>query len=306
VRKIVGLMKIDRHLRLREVIGRGAYHDILSITGVKSVINQAYDDLSTPLLIACQKDNIEIVALLLSLGASPDISGMYGNYPIHMAAANGNFEIAKLLVNHGANPCPLGLDGWSPAFYLCTKGINDHEFMDFLLAYDSIRRRDTKKSTLLHVAVRRKSLEFCRYLLVKGIKVSPCDRYGHTPLYDAMRNELVDIAELLLSYGGKVSEGRYGISTMHCACERDSVRMVELINRLEHTNLSITTKDGVTLCMTAAWNGSSDVLNWLIQNGSPVYGSDTKHLMNALHCAVVNGSIECIAMLCKYDTGLCS
>ena len=58
--------------------------------------------------------------------------------------------------------------------------------------------------TLPHLQV---NLEAVKFLVeVAGVDVNPIDRFGGTPLTDAIRHDFKDIKEYLLSKGGKSRE----------------------------------------------------------------------------------------------------
>ena len=58
---------------------------------------------SMPLLAAVQYDQSLVVAILLSLGANPNVKNIFGWTPLMYAASRGNLEIIQLLINHGAD-----------------------------------------------------------------------------------------------------------------------------------------------------------------------------------------------------------
>ena len=67
----------------------------------KPEINLA-DEL-TPLMIACQKDEREIVRILIRASADLNIQNKYGDTALHLALKLGNCFIAKLLIASGAD-----------------------------------------------------------------------------------------------------------------------------------------------------------------------------------------------------------
>jgi len=57
----------------------------------------------TPMYCAAHHGNIEVVMLLLELGADPSVSNAQNKTPLHCAVSQGRKEICKLLINAGAS-----------------------------------------------------------------------------------------------------------------------------------------------------------------------------------------------------------
>ncbi len=66
---------------------------------------------STALYSAVVSKQNEIAALLLENGANPDISDLYGSFPLQRAAAMGNTELVRLLLQYGADVSKKTLSG---------------------------------------------------------------------------------------------------------------------------------------------------------------------------------------------------
>ena len=56
----------------------------------------------TPLFGACSKGRDDVVALLLSKGANPNLRGELGLTPLHWAASHANRNILGMLIDSGA------------------------------------------------------------------------------------------------------------------------------------------------------------------------------------------------------------
>ena len=54
----------------------------------------------TPLDVAAEKNNFEIVELLLKKGADPNVIDYNGNYPLIKACCNNNIDIIKAILEN--------------------------------------------------------------------------------------------------------------------------------------------------------------------------------------------------------------
>ena len=70
--------------------------------GADPNIQDSFDvGLNTPLHIAAEKNQLEVIKLLLSAGAHPSMKNKSGFTPLHMAARAGNKDAAMILLNSG-------------------------------------------------------------------------------------------------------------------------------------------------------------------------------------------------------------
>lgn len=127
----------------------------------------------TPLGIAVQKDNIEIVKLLLSREAEVNLHTGYS--PIYYASLHGNAEIVKLLLEAKADVDEPRLGNyWTP---LIEAARNDHiEVMNLLIkAGADVNRRAYDGKTPLMYAVWVSKVDAVRLLIEKGADVNARD-----------------------------------------------------------------------------------------------------------------------------------
>jgi ankyrin repeat protein len=111
----------------------------------------AYDgEGRTPLIVAVSSDNIEIVRLLLAVGADPQgLDGLYHESPLHWAAMDGKVEMAKLLLSKGANiNIKAGPHGDTPLHYAAMVG--RLEMVELLVKHGAaVNKRNDKGQTPL-------------------------------------------------------------------------------------------------------------------------------------------------------------
>jgi ankyrin repeat protein len=101
----------------------------------------------TPIHVAAVAGHVDILSLLLELGADAGGRGYYGLTPLHRALGSGRVEAARFLVERGAD----------------------------------IKARDSYGRTSLHLAVFARDSQPVRLLLEHGADVNALDDTGRTP-----------------------------------------------------------------------------------------------------------------------------
>jgi ankyrin repeat protein len=71
----------------------------------------------TSLHYACAASKVDVVKVLLSRNADPNIVSERGVAPIHVSSRRGDTYIVQLLLDHGANPMLLGPEGNTALHY---------------------------------------------------------------------------------------------------------------------------------------------------------------------------------------------
>jgi ankyrin repeat protein len=151
---------------------------------------------ATPLFLAAEVNNLDVIKTLVSAGADPLIASDRGTTPLMMAAGAGTdvqrerepeerataVETAKFLVEHGADVNTAGQYGWTALHAAAYQGLND----------------------------------VIAYLVSKGAKIDQKDEFGQTALSISLsvltrdigarrlqipRRYREDTAELLLKLG---------------------------------------------------------------------------------------------------------
>ena len=155
----------------------------------------------TPLCVAVDQVNNDVVRLLLQRGANPNkaengvISPIGGATPLILAALQDNREGAQLLLEHGALPNSADADGNTP----------------------------------LHVAAKPGHKDMVKFLMDNGAGPNNVDKRGKTPLHSAAMmsyyaydegrysmEDMLEVVQLLIERGGDPNriddEGRTPLS----------------------------------------------------------------------------------------------
>lgn len=191
----------------------------------------------TMLHIACQEDNLEMIAYLLKQGATVDSRDSNKETPLCAAAGGGHAGAMKLLLDHGADPYAKGnfgtvmermaIDGAASeegrvaAFRLLVeRKVNFRTFSDgsapfhFLAAQDHIPAMEyllsvgqevdfpnQSGSTALQLAAGAGRTRAVTFLLDKGANINAPDPNGSTALHKAAASGSGSVVSLLLSRG---------------------------------------------------------------------------------------------------------
>lgn len=142
-------------------------------------------------LFSVNKENIDIVALLLNNNINPNVRDSNGNTPLHIATLKNNIELLGLLLKNDIVQRQLNLvnsEGLSP-IYLAMKNecipaiklISSNKYFDV----NSINK---EIETMLHLAVKNKDVIVLKQLLdFPKIQINMRNSEGSTPLHLAIK-----------------------------------------------------------------------------------------------------------------------
>ncbi|WP_264688145.1 ankyrin repeat domain-containing protein [Wolbachia endosymbiont (group A) of Sympetrum striolatum] len=164
-------------------------------------VNAISKDGYTPLHLATEKGYIEIVKTLIEGEGDVKAVDKYRNTPLHLAAKKGRIEIVKTLIEAGANVDAIDRDGRTSLHLAIQYGCKE-TVKTLIGAGANVNAADEDKRTPLHIAT-----QFCRKEIVKILvearaNVNAADKYGCTPLHFAEDAETV---KTLIGAGAKVN-----------------------------------------------------------------------------------------------------
>ena len=237
---------------------------------------------STPLMLACQSDflNMDAINFLLNKGADVNLQDHKGYTALHHAVKSENFDALSCLVHNGADVNLFtSYEHSTPLMLACQS--------DFL------------------------NMDAINFLLNKGADVNLQDHEGYTALHHAVESEKFDAISCLVHNGADVNlQDRNGQSALHFASS--DICCSRLIQNLADVNMG--DNDNCTPLMHASWNSNVKKVAMLIENGAKVDLQDMNG-NTALHHAVLDSYhflyIEritdiCLALLTAKASHLCN
>jgi len=209
-----------------------------------------HDTKYTEALIKAAADgDIVHVKSLISKGDDVSAKDKIGRTALHYASENGHREVARLLISHGAYVNATSFDARKPLHYAAMRG--DKQTVELLLS--------------------------------KGADINAKNRYGSTPLFEAMTSTAAgrkEVVELLVSKGAKVL-------TFHLAAYLGDT---EKLKKCLQDGIDINSQEdfGSTVLHLATNLGNKDIVEFLIKRGAQVDAKDTLGVTPLYYAAMHN------------------
>lgn len=143
----------------------------------------------TPLHHACIKGNINMVKLLLNLGADKEIVDKNGAFPIHLAALNGNLDVLRILT-----------DRFKELDYDQESEYSDDSLLEISFVQD-IDIVDKNGQTPLHYAIKKDNDDIVQELIDIGADIYKKDNDGFNSLDFAIKFNSKKARQVLIENG---------------------------------------------------------------------------------------------------------
>ena len=191
-----------------------------------------------------RKNYPKIAKLLISKGAPINCKDWLGNIPLHLAAKIGEASVVEMLISKGADIKAKNKYSWPPLFFAANRKV-----LNLLMENGAS---------------------------LKGLDLNAPDPTGRTPLYAALAEGRVELAELLIEHGaylGKADlnrKNKEGKTPLHFAVEKGSMKVIKYL--LEH-GADINAKDKYDW-PPLFYSPTEEILSFLLLKGASLKGVD--------------------------------
>uniref|UniRef100_A0A8D3BW40 Ankyrin 3 n=1 Tax=Scophthalmus maximus TaxID=52904 RepID=A0A8D3BW40_SCOMX len=245
----------------------------------------------TPLHIACKKNRVKVMELLLKHGASIQ----RGETALHMAARAGQADVVQYLLKKGAKVETKSKDDQT-ALHMSSRLGKVDIVQQLLQCGASANAATTSGYTPLHLAAREGLQDVAAMLLEHGASLSSSTKKGFSPLHVAAKYGKMEVASLLLQKGAAPdAAGKSGLTPLHVAAHYDNQR-VALLLLDQGASPHAAAKNGYSPLHIAAKKNQMDIGTTLLE-----YGADTNAVtrqgIGPIHLAAQEGSVDLVSLL---------
>jgi ankyrin repeat protein len=241
------------------------------ISNNKELIHMNSEKGQTPLHLAVQKGNKEIVDFLISQGADINARDGEGNTPLISAISLKKTDIAKFLLSKGADVRIKNAHNELPVILALMHGLD--ELVEPILDNgQDVNEYFEGNMSILLMATLAGSKEVIKLLVDRGADVNAAAQEGDvgiTPMYAAIFLGHTDVADLFLSKGvdKDFREKPTGRSLLHIATLKGVRDMVALLVNAGYDINAMDNREKTPLHYAARY-GHKKIAEFLIQNGA--------------------------------------
>ena len=242
------------------------------------------------MILACNKNDLD------------KQHGQNKDTPLHAATRNGNWNICKILLEHKANLDSLNTYNSTPIHLAVSTG--DINIFNLLLGWGAnVYTKKEYDETSLHIAAAYGHLNLCQILLHDyNFDVHMTDDYGYTALHNSAESGCYKLFQFFEDEGSDIyRKTKSGESCLHIAAKKGHVYLCKKLLQNYKFNANIMDDYGYTPLHYCSENGSSKLLQFLMEMGSDVC-LKTNDGSNYLHIAAENDHLNlCETIIDNYN-----
>lgn len=222
-----------------------------------------------------QTHDLLALELLWSQGVPVDAKDEHGNTPLFVAAMEGFGNVAAKLLDLGADPLVRNASGEGLLHMAALGGSTDLLVRSIDIPID-VNNRNNSGATALHFAVKSGKPDGLRVLLEEGGDINAKDNENWTPLRLAAIRFSADALDCLLNFGkGDVHQRLQDVGTLlHTAAYHGSTAVMQSLVDRGLDVASAIASNGETVLHNAAQNGQGNAVKWLLLRGASLDAQD--------------------------------
>lgn len=294
----------------------------------------------TPLILAAQNSDFELVSYMIDHGANLDVEGGERKTAIFWAAEKGNFDMFELLFNKKARLDAVShFEGFNMLMAAC-KGENQR-IVEILLSQNDtdLNSKDRYENTALMIAIDSKSFSIVETLLKQpGIDLNSKGISGSTALMKAIDKNCFNIVQQLVEKGADIDiydnnlrnaifkaalVGNFEIfeylyykkaninavdntdqnNIFLAAVQGQNLKIVELLLGLPSIDINYQNKKGETALFLAITNLDFNMVQVLIDHGLDIEIKN-KYMETAIYYAARHGCLQIFTYLLEQKAAL--
>ena len=248
----------------------------------------------TPLLVACNTGQTEIVRLLLKLKANPTIANVDGDTSLH-AAVDCNTETLQEIIDHVADVNVVNKKGRTALLLSCFNGHMDSVTVLLEAGADPTIADEEGLSCLQAAIYGNSSKDTLQSLIDRGAHIDARKGNGSNALLSACGTGQLESVRFLLEAGADVfivnNDGTTSLlAAVHGRCSKD------ILQKIMHHGVDVNAinSSSQTALLLACATGQDECVKLLLDNGADPNTSENATGYRSLHAAVLGK--------CKHQT----
>jgi ankyrin repeat protein len=252
-----------------------------------ALIDERGEDSKTALIVAAEEGNVAVVRGLLELRSNPNSKDKDGNTALILAAGNGHLDVVDLLISSKASVNVKGSGGQTALINAAKNNQADVKHRP-IKAKAYVDTRDENDATALIYAADLGHEEPAGILIKENADVNTVDRFGNSPLMNALLGRNRRIIQLLKDAGART--GEKSAQFIIAAAEGNLSELEALLSDkdLGKDVMNIQVSGGDTPLILALKNEQVEVAHRLIEAGADVD---------------ITGRYGCTALILAVETG---
>lgn len=194
-------------------------------------IDEKNDLGKTPLSIAVEKNNLDLVQYLIGCNSDVTTVDMNKNTLLHIAIMNESYGVLEYLLSlNKININNINLEGITPLHISVMKG--NFDVFSLLLKYDACPLiLDSKGRSIIHFAIKSNSFDIFEYIIQNKLTFPfQIDKNDITPFHYAAASPDVRFLTALASLDPSlINDNKCGFAPLHIACKHQLFENINFI-----------------------------------------------------------------------------